>query len=316
MASEQVNRRVWMASVALVAALPMAAQTTPTTPTTPTTSTAPAAPTSFSVERQVTLTSVLSSATPKLPANVVAALTANAMEYREQFNYNSTTGIVTETSFTVASGAPSMTPVATVPFSSFLSNYQLTVDKVSTTATAVQVAGTIYSNPGSSPFGNLAGTPAALSFGYKSTGTGTGTGTGTSTSSSTSATYSFTNVVTALADVAVVYSAAGSGTMTFPPPTTTPGTGTSPTVVISPATGNVSQKFLTLDGSKSTDPNGLTLSFAWAETGPAVAITGADTAMPTVQLVGGAGIYTFTLTVTNSKGVTATGSVSLTYNGR
>jgi hypothetical protein len=256
-----------------------------------------APPTAFTLERTVSFTGVLGPATPNLSSNVAAALAAGALELREQLNYNVSTGILTETAFTVAPGSPSPAQLISLPAGSLLSGYQLSVDKVYATATAVQVVGTIYSNPQPSPFGSLAGAPAAFSFGYGTAG-------------------SFTNLVEAAANIAVVYSATASGVITFPPVVTPPAPGSTPTVVISPASGNVAQKFFSLDGSKSTDPNGLPLSFAWTESGPTASITGANTATPSVQLVGGSGIYVFTLTVTNSKGISASGSVSLSYVGR
>ena len=78
----------------------------------------------------------------------------------------------------------------------------------------------------------------------------------------------------------------------------------------------VTQKFFSLDASKSTDPNGLPLSYSWTSSGPSPSLTGANTATAQVQLDGGAGGYVFTITVSDSSGATATGTVTLTYVGR
>ncbi len=77
----------------------------------------------------------------------------------------------------------------------------------------------------------------------------------------------------------------------------------------------VAQKLFTLDASKSTDPNGLPLSYSWTS-GGAAALTGANTATAQVELVGGAVQYVFTVTVSDSSGATAKGSVTVTYFGR
>ncbi len=68
---------------------------------------------------------------------------------------------------------------------------------------------------------------------------------------------------------------------------------------------------VTLDGSRSTDPDGTVVSWAWTQTsGPAVALTGAGTAKPTFTPTETGG-YVFSLVVTDDKG-TASAPVTVT----
>jgi PKD domain len=72
---------------------------------------------------------------------------------------------------------------------------------------------------------------------------------------------------------------------------------------------------VTLDGTKSVSADGKPLSYSWTATPntPATQIIGANTATPTVYLLGGSGTYTFTLTVTDSTGATATDTATIDY---
>ena len=69
---------------------------------------------------------------------------------------------------------------------------------------------------------------------------------------------------------------------------------------------------VTLDGTKSVSASGqLTYSWARAPNCPASQIAGANTATASVYLLGGPSLYTFTLTVTDSTGTTATDTATV-----
>jgi enamine deaminase RidA (YjgF/YER057c/UK114 family) len=73
-----------------------------------------------------------------------------------------------------------------------------------------------------------------------------------------------------------------------------------------------------LDGTASTSSDGKPLSYSWTQpaSSPFATISGATTATPLVQFSGGPGIYTFTLTVTDDTGKTATDTASVTFEVR
>jgi len=88
-----------------------------------------------------------------------------------------------------------------------------------------------------------------------------------------------------------------------------------PTAVIAtPATCARGGSTLTLDGSRSFDPDGGIVSFAWRQvSGPAVAVTGADGAVATFTAPT-AGTAVFQLTVTDGDGLSDTEQVSITVD--
>ncbi len=90
---------------------------------------------------------------------------------------------------------------------------------------------------------------------------------------------------------------------------------TPPTVLVKPVADQI-VKSVTLDASGSSDPGGLAITYIWSNPTNNASISGANTATPTVQLVGGKGQYVFAVTVTNSKGASAVGTVTFNYVGQ
>ncbi len=72
---------------------------------------------------------------------------------------------------------------------------------------------------------------------------------------------------------------------------------------------------VTLDGSSSSDPNGDALTYLWQQTGGVtVTLSGATTVSPTFTAPAASGVLTFTLTVTDTGGLTDTASTIVTIN--
>jgi hypothetical protein len=272
-------------------------------------STAPTAITALNIERTLTLTGnnagVFTTMTANIPANLAAAIASGALEAREQINYNPTSNTLTILGFTAQPGSPSPTPPNAIAFGSIVQSYQVNVTNIAFSCQpvpSVLMTGKVYNNFPKTPYGDISGALIAVGFGY-----------------TTDNPPKINNVVVLVPGVAGLYSAAASGTLTFSTPSVTPpGTNAGPTIVFTPgATQTTAQKQLVLDASKSTDPNGLQLSFNWTEvSGPAAAINLGNTATPLITFAGGKGDYVFQVTVTNSKGVSSTATTTITYTGR
>jgi hypothetical protein len=287
-------------AVALFAATASAQTTTPptTTPSPCPSTTAPVLQ-SFSVENALTPSQILSTMTPTLPPGVAPIGGGSALEIRQFATFDSTNQLLTLNLFTVQSGAPLPTPTGTIVPSSIFSILSIKADKVYTSCTpnaSVMIVGTIATNTPSSPFGNLVGAPAAVSIGLTSDNPP-----------------KITNVVTLTAGTVVAYAASGGGTVTFTAGTVTPpGSGGGPVVVIAPA-GPTAYPIVDLDASGTTGPN-TPLTFLWALVSGAASQPINPTAAKTTAIIyGGAGIYTFSVTVTDSKGNVATKTINIQF---
>ena len=153
------------------------------------------------------------------------------------------------------------------------------------------------------PYGNYQGATSTLSVGFTS-----------------DTPPKINNVIESVSGALVAYSssaAVNTFTVTLPPPPPGGGGGTTPTVVITPANQTTIVKEVNLDASQSTDPNGLALTYQWSAPGNEnVSILHGNSAVATAQLGNnGPAVYTFTVTVTNSAGQSATGTTTVNYIG-
>jgi hypothetical protein len=89
----------------------------------------------------------------------------------------------------------------------------------------------------------------------------------------------------------------------------------SPIVIIAAVAPTTFAKDVTLDASGSVDPFGGALTYQWTNPTNNAAILNPTSAKPSVQLSTG-GFYQFNVSVTNSRGYSAGGTVSFTYLGR
>ena len=288
---------------AIIGTLSLEAQ--PTTPP-PTCSVAPTSLQSLSIERALTLSNLLTTITPNVPANILASIAGGAQEIRTRLIYNSQTNAVTDTTFLVAAGSPIPTPLAVDVTGTTVQSFVLNVSQIFTSCSpkpSVLIVGTVGSSNG--PFGNFQGAPGAISIGY-----------------TTDTPAKINNVVEVIAGAVVAYSASAQGTLTFPAaPVTPPGSNTgAPVIVLSPVfpTQGVFQANLNpfqVNAGNSTDPNNLPLTYLFSSDKPVNYLPGPNVPNPLITF-GGRGDYTFTLTVTNSAGVSTTTKFIIEYVGR
>ncbi len=280
-----------------LSAVSLSAQTTTATSTTP--STTPTV-TAFNVERALTLTAFNTTLTPSIPTSVLPGIQSGALEIRESLNYSPQDSLLTVNLFTVQVGSQIPTPSTNAASTTF-STYAIKVDKVygaTTPSNTFMFVGTVATNSPVSPFGNLIGAPAAVAIGFTN-----------------DTPPKINNAVTLIAGVAVEYSAAASGTLTFTgvpvgPPTTTGPTG--PQIVLN-VPGAVTINMVALDASGTTGGNP-PLTYSWTVMTGTASIASANKATAVATLLGGFGQYTFQVTVTDSSGNTAQKTVTVTYN--
>lgn len=298
--------------LAVAGVIPLAAQTSPTTPAT-TCTTAPTGLTTLNFERAATLSDILTTVTPNLPANVLGSIAGGAQEIREIFIYNPQQGTVTSTVFLVAAGSPLPTP----NFNFQTGVIQTVTTKISLILTgcnpvpSLLLVGTVSDSSASGAFGNVNGSPVAISIGY-----------------TTDTPPKINNVAEVIAGIAVAYSASGTGTVTFPAvPVVPPGsTGGVTVTVTSPQLGTLmggakviqtSQNPTLLDASTSTGGSGGdALTYSWSTLGAPVNFTGTGKTGQIQVTFPSPGDYTIQLTVTDTvTGTSAMYSVILEYNG-
>jgi hypothetical protein len=260
------------------------------------------------MERVLVLSTLHSSLTPNLPASLLGALTSGAQEIHEQTNYNPQASLLTETLFVLPAGSTLPTNLSTVPVTSYIGTFAMSIDKTYVTSSAVQFVGSISQS--SAPLVGSAGyqgAPATLSFGYtKDTPP------------------KIHDVIESIAGVVVTYTGTATGTLTITQPSTPggPGGGTGVTIVLNGLTGatpsiQTTVNQLTLDASASSSTNAGALTYTWSipQGSPSAGIgfPGGNTAVAFVQLSSGKQAYTINLTVTDATGATATATITIVF---
>lgn len=278
------------------------------TPPPPVTCTvAPAGVSSLATESVLTLSNVLTTQTPNIPANILAAITAGSQEIRSRLIYNPATNTITDTIFQVAPGSVNPTPIGVDVTRSTLLGFAISVDRVYTSCSplpSVLFVGTIAGSGGS--FGAFNGAPAAISIGF-----------------TTDTPPKINNVVELIAGVAVAYAPSANGTLTFPAPLITPVVPPSgnPTIVFGPGVSisSVNQVFfnpLTIDISGSTDPAKLALTYSFTANKAVDFKPSSTSPTPTLYFDAGPGDYVITATVTNSAGLSTSQIINVQYTGK
>lgn len=299
------NTRRFALMLAAVSAMPLMAQTT--TPSTCTT--APQAPSAFNIESVFNPTAtnnfLSTNTTPTISTTLQSAFTSGALEGRQQFSLNPATNVITIQQFGVAPGSPTPTLPGNIQFTNTISFLQLNVTNVLTSCRptpSILYVGTIGGNNPRTPFGDVTGTPAAVSVGY-----------------TTDNPPKINNVVLVYAGIATQFAPAAQGTITFPAGTTTPpgSTANNPIVVFTPGAAQaVATRTVALDASRSTSPANLALTYSWRQvSGNPAAVSNGLTAMPIITLPGIRQDYVFEVTVTDTQGRSTTGLTTLTYTG-
>lgn len=259
---------------------------------------------SLTLEAVVPIDNVDSTTTPSIPATLISSLTSGTMELRQQLNYNAAAQTLKVTGISEAAGLPLPTPADAAGVTT-LWTYTVNVDRVDVTAkpgNAVVFLGSVASGSSSTPFGDISGALVSVSAGYLAP---------TDTSSSTT----FMGISTVIAGSASLFSKQGSGTVVL---SGSPTSGV-PVAVAGPKNFISGNPQFQLDGTHSTDPSGGTLTYHWTFLpvfGTTANLVGADTATPIVTVPSysdAEGDYTFQLAISNSAGLSATDTVTVTY---
>jgi hypothetical protein len=261
--------------------------------------------TAFDVERRFALSDLQTNQTFTFPAAVQSRFQSGALQGRERLIFNANNNTITSTMFLREPSAAFPTPLSNLG-ADLSQVYQLLIDRTyfSTKPRPNMLAvGTVSGTSMAGPFGDLSGAPASVAVTFSDDFK------------------TITNVVTTVGGVVSTFSASGAGTIAVKDLfTSTPGGGgpgaTGPTANAGPERVTATTLQWQLDGSTSeAGPNG-PVTYSWRLLqGKTAAILNGNTARPTIQFGEGFGDYVFELTVTDSKGMTSTDRIIVSYNG-
>ena len=258
--------------------------------------------TALTLERTLQLNNVLTTRTPAdMSTTTVAALSAGALEMREQLNYNPALNTLTSTLFVVPASAPNPTNLNQLPFGSFVGSSTMSIDKIyiaSTPYNSVEFMGTV-SHSTDSPYGNYMGAFETFSFGFTS-----------------DRPPAIRDVIETYSGAVVIYTPSSTGNFTIVRPAVLNG-GTNLSININGLTTNTPAfttaiNQITLDASGSTPANA---TFTWSVVSGSAAISFPDgkTSVANVQLASGKMTYVLKLTVMDSKGATSIATVTINF---
>jgi len=254
---------------------------------------------SLTLERALNPDGIASTLPTLIPQPVLSGVASGSLEIRERFVYSTGSGTVNYIQFSVPAGTPIPTPPNVDISGSTYFVAALAVQKISvgsnTTYPSVLFSGAIASTGG--PLGSITGTTAALSFGYTSAVPPT-----------------FNNVLSSISGVSSGFSASAVGEMTLMQVPISNTSCNGPVVIVASTIGTTTN-LVDLDASQSFDCSGQSLTYQWRVLAPigSVTVYNPSSAKASARLNAGPGQYSFTVTATDTSGVSATSSILVTY---
>jgi hypothetical protein len=158
----------------------------------------------FTIERVLTLASIVAPTAPNFPPPVLAGLQAGAIEIHQVFAYSSAKGTVEQTAFVVPGNSP--VPFPNPSAAPLADHYIVQVDASNVTSSpspSVVLIGHVTSNDVATPWGNITGAGITISFGYRNTGSSV----------------QFGPIIESVSPVYGLYTAAGAGSLSLTPST-------------------------------------------------------------------------------------------------
>ncbi|MDP8980726.1 MAG: PKD domain-containing protein [Acidobacteriota bacterium] len=259
----------------------------------------------FSEESIISLDKIDAATSANFAPGILAAIRAGALEIRQSVSYDPGQSMLRVTGFVVAPGAPLPTAPSSLPLNGLWS-YTAQVSDVrlsSTTRYSIAFVGRV--NPGAvTAFGDVGGVSVFASAAYDP-------------ATASGAVMQFSSIETNIVGTASLFSATGRGIAQID---TMAVASVPPIAVAGPKGTQTPNGMFQLDGSRSSDPMGGTITYQWTfipMSGQTVILTGDNTATPSVtipQNMFAFGDYLFLLRVVNSAGLTSTDTVTVSYS--